>query len=59
MIIPTHEDTGTRHMTFSHIYSGNPLDRGERQRRDEKWITDITSDPTSKFLPMRDLNVPI
>lgn len=44
-------------MSTSHIYSGNPLDRGERERRDEKWLTDITSAPTSRFLPLRDLNV--
>jgi NAD+ diphosphatase len=46
-------------MSIAHIYSGNPLDRGERERRDEKWITDMTSNPTSKFLPMKDLTVPV
>ena len=40
-----------------HVYSGNPLDRGERQRRDEQWISDRVGDPASKFLPMQDLNV--
>lgn len=44
-------------MNISHIYSGNPLDRGDRERRDEQWITDMTKERTSKFLPMRDLNV--
>ena len=44
-------------MSISHIYSGNPLDRGDRERRDEKWITDMAEDSASRFLPMRDLNV--
>lgn len=41
----------------SHIYSDNPLDRGDRERRDEGWISDRAKDPRSKFLPMRDLNI--
>ena len=44
-------------MNISHVYSGNPLDRGERERRDEKWISDRAKDPKSKFLPFLDLNV--
>ncbi len=44
-------------MSRSHIYSGNPLDRGERERRDEDWITAMTKDPSSVFLPMNDLSV--
>ena len=59
MIILIHEDKGNDYMAYSHIYSGNPLDRGDRQRRDEKWIIDMTSNPTSKFLPMKDLTVPV
>ena len=43
----------------THIYAGNPLDRGEAERRDEKWLDDRAKDPTSKFLPMWELNVPI
>ena len=39
------------------MYSGNCLDRGDSQRRDERWISDRAKDPTSKFLPMWDLNV--
>ena len=42
---------------ISHVYAGNPLDRGDRQRRDESWITGRAVDPTSKFLPLRDLDV--
>ena len=44
-------------MNIPHVYAGNPLDRGERERRDEKWISEKAQDPTSKFLPFRDLNV--
>ncbi len=40
-----------------HVYAGNPLDRGERERRDEAWISARSRDPGSKFLPLHDLNV--
>ena len=40
-----------------HVYAGNPLDRGDSERRDEAWIGDRAKDPSSKFMPMRDLNV--
>ena len=36
-----------------HIFAGNPLDRGEVERRDEDWINEKAKDPTSRFLPMR------
>lgn len=39
-------------MIDPHVFSGNPLDRGERERRDEDWIKDKARDSTSKFLPM-------
>ena len=39
-------------MPAQHIFAGNPLDRGERERRDEKWIKDQISNSTSKFLPI-------
>ena len=44
-------------MNITHVYGGNPVDRGEKERRDDQWIADKTKDPTSKFLPLRDLNV--
>ena len=44
-------------MREPHIFAGNPLDRGEADRRDEKWITDRSNDPTSKFLPLAGSNV--
>ena len=37
---------------ITHIYAGNPLDRGDQQRRDEGWLHDRAQDPTSKFLPL-------
>ncbi len=43
-------------MTYPHVFAGNPLDRGERERRDEDWIGARASDPNSKFLPMLNLN---
>ena len=42
---------------FSHIYAGNPLDRGDVERRDEEWLAAKAKDPKSRFLPMWDLNV--
>ncbi len=44
-------------MNFQHIYSSNPLDRGYRERRDERWIADAAKDLTSRFLPVKDMNV--
>ena len=44
-------------MNISHVYAGNPLDRGDRERRDEKWISDKARNPTSRFLPFWELNV--
>jgi len=34
----------------SHVFSGNPLDRGHRERRDEKWLLETAGSPSSKFL---------
>jgi len=39
-------------LNYPHIFSGNPLDRGETQRRDEEWIAKTAQDPNSRFLPM-------
>jgi NAD+ diphosphatase len=46
-----------KQLDISHVYACNPLDRGDRERRDEKWITQKAKDPKSKFLPLWDLNV--
>jgi len=42
---------------YQHVFAGNPLDRGEVERRDENWIADQARDPASRFLPMRGPNV--
>lgn len=44
-------------MRDPHIFAGNPLDRGEKERRDEEWIQQQAAAFTSKFLPMRGPNV--
>ena len=44
-------------MTNPHIFAGNPLNRGEAERRDEDWLKEKARNLTSKFLPMSDLNV--
>ena len=46
-----------KQLNISHVYADNPLDRGDRERRDERWISAKAQDPTSRFLPMWDLNV--
>ena len=46
-----------KQLNISHVYAGNPLDRGDRERRDPKWIADRANDLRSKFLPLRDLEV--
>ena len=38
---------------YQHVFAGNPLDRGEVERRDENWIADKAKDSGSRFLPMR------
>ena len=42
---------------MTHRFAGNPLDRGERERRDEQWIKDQEGNPASRFLPVSDLNI--
>ena len=44
-------------MRKPHVFAGNPLDRGERERRDEDWIEARAQDPQSRFLPFNSLNV--
>ncbi len=46
-----------KQLNTSHVYAGNPLDRGNRERRDEEWIGDRANDLRSKFLPLLDLEV--
>lgn len=44
-------------MKNPHVFSSNPLDRGDRERRDEKWIAAQARDPKSRFLPVREPEV--
>ena len=42
-----------------HVFADNPLDRGDRQRRDAAWLRKSAGDPDSRFLVMPELDVPI
>ncbi len=44
-------------MSLTHTFAGNPLDRGDAQRRDPKWLEEAARAPESRFLPMWQLNV--
>ena len=46
-------------MEDHHVFAGNPLDRGDRQRRDPAWLIEQAGHERSKFLPLWRLNVPI
>ena len=48
-----------RRERITHVFAGNPLDRGEVERRDEEWLAAQASDPCSLMLPMWQLNVPV
>ena len=48
-----------RRERITHVFAGNPLDRGEVERRDEEWLTVQANDPASLMLPMWQLNVPV
>ena len=40
-----------------HTFAGNPLDRGDTTRRDPQLLKDLTASPTSRYLPLWNLNV--
>ena len=42
-----------------HVFSDNPLDRGDQQRRDDGWLSERAEDPGSRFLVMPELDVPL
>ncbi|MCZ6853490.1 MAG: NAD(+) diphosphatase, partial [Gammaproteobacteria bacterium] len=44
-------------MGINHTFSGNPLDRGDNERRDPVWLAKSQSDYNSRFLPFWQLNV--
>ncbi|MCY4109157.1 MAG: NAD(+) diphosphatase [Chloroflexi bacterium] len=44
-------------MKQPHVFAGNPLDRGDQQRRDEEWLQAQSQSPNSRFLPLRNLDI--
>ena len=48
-----------RRERITHVFAGNPMNRGEVERRDEEWLTVQANDPASLMLPMWQLNVPV
>ena len=44
-------------MRHLHTFAGNPLDRGEQERRDEAWIESAARASSSRFIPFRNLEV--
>ena len=48
-----------RRERITHVFAGNPLDRGEVERRDEEWLAAQAAEPASRVLPMWQLNVPV
>ena len=46
-------------MTAVQIFAGNPLDRGERERRDEDWIKRASLDGDSRFLLLWNMEAPL
>ena len=48
-----------RRERMTHVFAGNPMNRGEVERRDEEWLTAQASDQSSRILPMWQLNVPV
>ncbi len=43
----------------AHIFAGNPLDRGDRERRDSRLMAELSEHPDSKVLVMPELEVPL
>ena len=44
-------------MTRPYVFTSNPLERAEVERRNQNWIADREEDPTSRFLLFQHLNV--
>jgi NAD+ diphosphatase len=40
-----------------HVFAGNPLDHGDVQRRDQRWLDEQAGNPGSRFLPLWQLNI--
>ncbi len=43
-------------MSYTHIFAGNPLDRGDVERRDEQLLKNMVWQDNAKFLPFHTLN---
>ena len=46
-------------MAAAQIFAGNPLDRGERERRDEDWIRRAALGDEARFLLLWKLQAPL
>ncbi len=60
IIEPPRAGAERRRTTMSgmqHTFSGNPLDRGDAQRRDEDWLRDAERADDARYLPLWQLNV--
>ena len=44
-------------VSLVHTFAGNPLDRADAERRNEKWLATAMQDPTSRYLPFAHLEV--
>lgn len=40
-----------------HVFAGNPLDRGDAQRRNQQWLDEQAKNPLSRFLLLWQLNI--
>ena len=52
-----HVRCGPGDLNDPYTFAGNPLDRGESQRRDEAWLVSAARAAGSRFLPVRKLEV--
>ena len=52
-------ERGAERRRGPHVFAGNPMDRGEVERRDEGWLAAQASSAASRMLPMWQLNVPV
>lgn len=50
---------GRDNLKTPHVFAGNPLDRGEAERRDPDTVRSLMADPKTRFLPLWRLNVPL
>ena len=45
------------HSNISHIFSNNPLNRGEIERRSEEWINKVSGSKSTQFIPVSDSQI--